>query len=169
MKKLFLVLTLNLFALILIANNDSIITQNVNINIALQDSILTLNDSLHNVMIRQHVLQEINEKILGGLSLSDYLTGFIFAFIGMFLRWYYKTRKSIKYNPETPNRFIFSYWIKDNLLPKLLSILSTLVVIFITLRFPTELISINFSFWYAFVVGLSLDYFVDKIKKIKPE
>jgi hypothetical protein len=109
------------------------------------------------------------ELLFGGVPPYVYQIAFIFVFLGMFLRWYYTTRKGIK-NPEngSPAKFNFIYWIKDNLLSKLFAMLSAASVIFVTLRFSNELFGVEISMIYAFFVGLFFDYVADYLMSINP-
>lgn len=135
----------------------------------LQENVKGLNDSITKLNKEHKNYVEFKQKILGGLAVSDYEAGFIFVLIGLFIRWFYTTRKGIKkIDNNTPMKFDLVYWIKDNIIPKSLSILVTFLIVFVTLRFPMEIVGIQFSMFYCLLVGLGLDYIIDKIKKLKP-
>ena len=113
-------------------------------------------------------LVAFKQNVTGGITVADYLTFFFFAFIGLFFRWYFTARRAIKNNPLTPFKFNIWYWLRDNLEPKLLSGLVTCLVIFISIRFAVNLVGYNASYFYALIVGIAFDYFVDLIKNLRP-
>lgn len=112
---------------------------------------------------------QIIHDLLGSLSLVNYIVAFAFVLLALLVKWTYKTIDGVKNSPKTPAKFSWAYWWKDNLYPKLVSVLSCIISVFIILRFSNELIGQNFSYFFAFVVGFGLDYFVDKIKKMDPK
>ena len=109
------------------------------------------------------------QYVQGDLSTIEYEVAFFFAFLGMFLRWVWHTNKAIQSNDTTPWKFDLAYWLRDNLLSKSLSIITTLIVIFISLRFSRDLMGVYFSCFYAFTVGLFLDFIVNKLKQLQPK
>lgn len=106
--------------------------------------------------------------ILGNVTLTYYLASYVFVFIGLFFRAVYKTRDAIKKNAETPNKFSLKYWIKDNLLTKLLSFILNFFAAYLSLRFSSDWFGVEVSMGFAVVVGLCIDWFVDFIKKLQP-
>ena len=67
------------------------------------------------------VVESAWDKFLANILGTDldwvgYLSCFVFAFIGLFLRWYWKAKKGIKNNPTSPIKFSWQYWFSDNLL-----------------------------------------------------
>lgn len=112
-------------------------------------------------------LQQLALELLGkDLTPVVLVTAYIFSFAGMFLRWYQQYKDKGKPNPKTPRNFEWGYWFRDNLLPKLFGIFATIVILFISLRFPQELLGTVFSYAYAFGVGMSLDYISSLLKKL---
>ena len=112
---------------------------------------------------------EILTDLLGNVSLVNYLVGFIFVVIAIIFKWCYKTIDSIKNNPKTPAKWDWNYWVENNLVPKLLSLLMNIIAVFIVFRFSNEILGVAFSYILSLVVGLALDYYIDKIKKMIPE
>ena len=112
----------------------------------------------------QQVVKELLGDSLTGVIL---VTAYIFSFAGIFLRWVGMYHTKGKPNPNTPKHFVFSYWIRDNLAPAVIGILATIVTIFITLRFPQEYFGTAFSYGYAFVVGMCLDFIASKFKLLR--
>ena len=114
--------------------------------------------------------KELLGNILGNkLTWVGYAGALIFTFMGLYLRWYFKAKDSIKTDPNTPDKFNFSYWLRDNLLPKLAGIMATLIIIFLSLRFATEYFGLIPSMAMAVVVGLCFDWFMDFLKKLNPQ
>ena len=113
--------------------------------------------------------QELAGNILGGLSWTTYLSAYIFAFIGMFLRWFFTTIKAVKTNCLTPQKFILSYWLRDNLIHIIPSIGGSLALIFVALRFSVDLFGKPVSMLIALGVGLFLDWVADYIKNLQPK
>lgn len=114
-------------------------------------------------MIKQDVIADL----LGNLSLTNYIVSLIFVSLTLILRWIWKTIDSVRHNHKTPHKFSFSYWFRDNIYHKLLSLIGNLISIFIILRFSNDIIGMNFSYFLTIVVGLGLDYFVDRLKKMQ--
>lgn len=85
----------------------------------------------------------------------------------MFIRWVFTYQYKGKSDPNTPKAFSFKYWIKDNFVPKLVSTLFTVVVIFVSIRFPQELLGKAFSYFYAFSIGIGFDYIVSLFKNLR--
>jgi len=134
----------------------------------MKDSLQVTTTSLEIARVRTSQLQEFKELVLGGLTPATYWAGFLFCFIGMFIRWGIKTRKSVKNNLTTPSKFKFWFWVKDNLKDKILQALFVFAVIFICLRFPYELLGWTFSMVMCLGVGLLFDWVVDMIDNWKP-
>jgi amino acid transporter len=112
---------------------------------------------------------QILNDLLGSLTIVNYIVAFFFVFLALLAKWTYKTIDGIKNSPHTPEKMDWTYWLKDNLYPKLVSLLSSVISVFIILRFSNDLVGQQFSYFFALVVGFGLDYFVDKIKKMQPK
>jgi hypothetical protein len=114
------------------------------------------------------VWQNLVDNILGeNLDVAGYISCFLFAFIGLFLRWYWRSRKGVKNNPNSPNKFHWGYWLNRNLLPKLFSCMATFLIIFLSLRFSFELVGLLPSMILSLIVGLSIDKVSDLLKNLK--
>lgn len=114
------------------------------------------------------LFQQVVKELLGeNLTIAVLIAAYIFAFFGMILRWFFQYNKYGKKNPDSPAKFSWSYWIKDNVLPKLAAVLATIIIIFVSIRFPQELFGTVFSYGYSFAVGMSLDYISSILKNIK--
>ena len=114
--------------------------------------------------------KELKDDIWGiDKGFYDYLPAFLFAFMGMFLRWFWSTSRGIKsIQNQSPAKFDLIYWIKDNILSKLNSFMASIIVIFVGLRFSNELLDFNFSMFLALCIGLLIDYVSDLLKNLQP-
>lgn len=114
------------------------------------------------------VWQQLMSNLLGeNLDLVGYISCFIFSCIGLFLRWYWTSRKGIKNNPDSPNTFSWGYWLNNNILPKLVSVMATFLIIFLSLRFSFEIIGLLPSMFLSLLIGLCFDVISDKLKNLK--
>jgi len=109
------------------------------------------------------------DYLYGGLAPEAYKFAFIFAGVGIFIRWYITTRRGIRRSKRTPQKFNLWYWLRDNILKKLLTILGTTAVIFIFLRFSVEFFGKPASMFLSFLIGLFLDYLIDYLDKLRPD
>ena len=111
--------------------------------------------------------QQLVAELLGDkLTFTVLIAAYIFSFAGMFLRWYWMYQTKGKPDPTTPVKFNLGYWVRDNILPKLFGIFATFIIIFVSIRFPQELLGSAFSYVYAFTIGMSLDYVSSVLKKL---
>lgn len=121
-----------------------------------------MNDSL---AFTSQVIQELLGSELTPVTLT---VAYIFAGFGLLLRWYWQYYRKGRANPNTPQKFSLGFWLRDNLIPKLLGMIITIVVIFLSLRFPQQIAGDAFSYVYALGIGLGLDYFMDILKNMQP-
>lgn len=114
------------------------------------------------------------------LSIMDYLLGpdispnklgaaLIFAGIGIIIRSVLRARKGVKRNGRTPKKFRWSFWLRDNLLSKVTSALGTVAIVFIGIRFSKDIMGYELTMFASLLVGLSVDYIAEKIKKLQPD
>jgi hypothetical protein len=104
-------------------------------------------------------MNEFWTLITGGLSLQWYLAAFVFALMGLFLRWYIKTMKGVKTNPDTPSKFSWAYWWANNGSRTLVSIFATAIIVFLCLRFSFEWFTLAPSMILAVTIGICFDWF----------
>jgi len=81
----------------------------------------------------------VTQEFLGNLNITTLVVCYIFSFIGMFYNWITTTRRSMKHNRNTPNKFSLIYWIENNIKHKLISWFGNIITIFLLLRFGEEL------------------------------
>ena len=161
MKTLLLVL----FALLLTSSTGSYGTPS--------DSVFkdTLKKNTTSVKVTAPIINkdELKENLFRKIvSLTFLLTLYIFAVIGMIIRWYFDTRKGIKKNEGTPNKFNLQYWIHDNLQVKIISLFANFLVLFIIFRFTGEIYNFELSMFTAFIIGFCFDFFIDKLRNLSP-
>lgn len=164
---LFFVILAVLAATCEVATSQSVKTDTVKVVV---DTIKVVPTTIDTISVLSNKWAELKENILGDkLTGIGYISAFFFSFLGLFLRWVFTANKATKkYDNGTPNEFSWSYWFKDNLSPKLLSLLTNIIVIFLCLRFSVEWFGMIPSMIFAVTVGLCFDWFADFIKKIQP-
>lgn len=115
-------------------------------------------------------INTLKTNILGDLKPIDYVSCFIFVFIGLFLKWSFQTKNAVKNkNNDTPSKFSFKYWIWDNFLPKLQSLTTDVIIIFLCLRFAYEWFGRYPSMGFALAIGIGFDFFYDFVKSKIPD
>jgi hydrogenase-4 membrane subunit HyfE len=117
------------------------------------------------MLLMKQIQTEVISNVLGTLSISDYISAFIFASLGLIVRHYLIVKKSLKKNPKTPNNFDPKYWFKNNFFTKLSGILIIYIIIYLCLRFSVEWFGIKVTMTFAFTLGVGFDYVLDIIKK----
>lgn len=93
------------------------------------------------------------ELLLGTTDYTAYAVSFVLALIGAFFSLRFQVAKRNKNSPETPQRFSVKFMLADNAM----RLLTTVLLIFIGLKFSQELLGAEVTQWGAIVIGLSLD------------
>lgn len=103
---------------------------------------------------------------LNGIPIGALVAAFAFALLGVLLNALLKTAKRNPLTDSSPVQFSWSYFWNDNLKRFLKSALTTIIVIFISIRFFKELTGAGneLSMLYAFGVGFGIDLAIIKIK-----
>jgi hypothetical protein len=107
---------------------------------------------------------QIKEGLLGALPGWKYLVGAFFAMLGIFFMWLFLHRVFKRKLGE-------KFYSADNLITRARTFALSVLTIFIVFRFAPIISNTEFSYFFALVVGLSIDYFTDLIasfKKVKP-
>lgn len=104
---------------------------------------------------------------LNGIPVGVLIAGFVFAFLGVLLNALLKTAKRDPMTSGSPVQFSWKFWWNDNVKRFLKSALTTIIVIFISLRFFKELTGAGseLSMIYCFSIGFSIDLAIMAIKK----
>lgn len=139
---------------VLVAKQDSVLQ-------AQQDTIKT------KVQENKNLRENIGKNLLGGLSKADLISAFILAFLGMFIRWAYRTLKAVKTNEQTPNKFNLNYFIQSSA-HKLMRVMANLAVAYIFFIFCRQLLGMELTMIIAFFIGLFIDYLADYLMALKP-
>ncbi len=111
-------------------------------------------------------MNEFWVNILGTFSPLWYAAAFVFALFGLFIRWYIRTRIGIRTNPDSPDKFSWSYWWANNGSKKIASVFATAIIIFLCLRFASDWFGIAPSMAFAVGIGLAFDWFLDFVKRM---
>jgi uncharacterized membrane protein len=129
------------------------------------EEIRNYSDSLQ-VAKAKSTKHDIEEGILGVLPGWKYIVGFFFAFLGIAFMWLYLHKKLKKRSHDA------KFFSTDNLITRARTFALSVLTIFIVFRFTPQINNTEFSYFFALIVGLSIDYFTDLIvnfKKVKPE
>ena len=110
------------------------------------------------------MIKQFFNEFLGGLTTNQVIISFILAFAGLYLKWYFKSYVGVHYNAQTPYQFSWKYWLSDNV-HRLKGMVATIIILFISIRFPKELLGVEFSYLWAFIAGLGIDWITEVIKK----
>jgi hypothetical protein len=86
-------------------------------------------------------------------NIAIIIVGGVFAMLGLAVNRLISVRKAIKENPQTPSKFSLKYFITDNWT----SIVLSLLLLFVGLRFTQELLGVDITMWVAFGIGFGLD------------
>lgn len=107
--------------------------------------------------------------LLNGIPLGVLFAGFFFALLGVLLNALLGTKKRDPASPRTPFKFSWGFFFSDNTARLLKNGLTTLIVIFLSLRFVDQLIagSTGLSMGYAFVVGFGIDEAIQRLKNYR--
>jgi hypothetical protein len=127
----------------------------------------TIRDTV--VQVLSSFSSDVQTTVFGNISYGVYVGCFILAIMGLYIRWYLSAKKGIKNNTNSPDKFNWEYWWKDNLVPKLASILFTIFIIFLSLRFLTQLAPDYLTLPIGFVavlLGVAFDWWVSKWQNI---
>lgn len=106
------------------------------------------------------------KAILGELTIVNYIIGFFFVLLALMFKWSVKTYRGVKHNAKTPHKFSWAYWFEHNFEPKVKSILSTIIVVYLSFRFAQDIVGTAFTYAIAISIGLSIDAIIAKIKKL---
>jgi hypothetical protein len=112
------------------------------------------------------IKQDFFDQILGGMSVGTLLAAFFFALIGITMMTAMNVMKGIKKNQSSPEHFSFKFFIEDTLPRLISSVLVTLIVIFLSVRFSVDLIGAQLTMIYSLGIGLSIDKATQKILSI---
>lgn len=104
---------------------------------------------------------------LSGMSTGVLMAGFAFALIGVLLNALLKTAKRDPLASNSPVEFSWGYFWNDNVKRFFKSGLTTIIVIFLSLRFFKELTGggTELSMLYCFGIGFSIDAAIIALKK----
>lgn len=109
-----------------------------------------MNDSTSNY----HVFMN---SITGGVSAPVIAASIVFALMGLLLITLLNIQKGIKQNPNTASKFTWQDFGLDSFIRVFISMIITLIVIFISIRFSNEFFGTPLTMAWSFIVGLSID------------
>lgn len=106
----------------------------------------------------------IYEYLLGGLDVEFVVSFYIFSLIGMLLSLlvHYESKKKKDKKAGNKREFSFGYWLKDNGV----RVLTTILVVFACMRLPEKFgWSGEIDMGFAFMVGLTMDVIIILLRK----
>ena len=103
---------------------------------------------------------------LNGMPLGVLFAGFVFALLGVWLRSLLIVAKRDPLKSTSPVEFSWKYFFSDNTKRFIKSGVTTIIVIFLSLRFFKELTGVTneISMLYSFGVGFAIDKAIDLLK-----
>lgn len=113
------------------------------------------------------VKEDFFQQVLGTLSLGVLLASFFFAFLGVWLRTLTGAAKRDPLKPTTPDKWDWKYFWNDNVKRFAGSFFTTLIVIFISIRFVQNFTGSALTMVYCFFLGFGLDKAIEAIKNYK--
>jgi len=110
----------------------------------------------------------VQDHLFAGLSYSSLIAGYIVAGMCILLRWFWRAGKGVKKKTNaSPSKFSWPYWIQKNVWNKLTSLFANIIVLYLLFRFGEQFIGEKFTIGLSAVIGLSMDYFVEVLKKFQ--
>ena len=103
---------------------------------------------------------------LNGMPLGVLYAGFAFAVLGIILNALLGTNKRDPMSERTPFKFSYRFFFSDNFRRFVKNWLTSIIVIFLSLRFVNEL-GFAMSMGYAFIVGFGIDEAVQRLKNYR--
>ena len=100
-----------------------------------------------------HTLSKFIQIISGSETPGTFSGLVFFAIIGIFLSLLMQTTKRDVSSPATPFCFSFKFLFSDNNK----RIVASIILVYIALRFTPDLIGVEITQFYAFVIGYSSD------------
>jgi hypothetical protein len=110
---------------------------------------------------------DVLSRLLGSVTPGEFIAGFIFALIGIFISLLIGTTNRNPLSERTPPRFSFVFLLSDNAIRIYKSIALTVLILFVSIRFSKEFIGKEFTMFYALCLGLGLDTVIARWKLIK--
>lgn len=104
---------------------------------------------------------------LNGMPLGVLFAGFLFAIIGVALNALLKTTKRDPLSERTPTEFSWNFFWNDNVKRLLKSAATTIIVIFLSIRFFKELTGAGSEvlMLYSFGIGFGIDKAIWALRK----
>lgn len=97
------------------------------------------------------------DNITGGVSAPVIAASIVFALLGLLLITLLNIQKGIRENPNTASRFRWQDFGVDSLIRVLISLIVTMIVIFVSIRFSNEIFGTPVTMIFSFFIGLGID------------
>lgn len=109
-------------------------------------------------------MNEILKEVLGNQSLAGFSGNLILAVIGIFLKLMMHANTRNAASPNTPTDFSVGFLLKDNALRLFSSFAFSLFVVFVAIRFTSELLHVELNPFIAVMIGFCSDLIAEKLK-----
>lgn len=106
-------------------------------------------------------LQQLITELLGTYSAAFYVTYFIFVLIGVFISLRINLAKRDKKSVYTPFAFSWSFFLQDNIF----RIITSMAMVFVTIRLGTEMMNVIPTYPGAVILGLGMDQALIRLEK----
>ena len=110
-----------------------------------------------------NIINQVTADLLGSYSAAFYITYSIFVLFGILISLRLQAFGRDKSSPNTPYRFSFSFLVQDNLL----RIVSSLAIVFVAIRFGSELFKVEPTYLGALLMGISFDQILIQLQKLE--
>lgn len=106
-------------------------------------------------------MKEFLHLVIGTDNWPMYFAEWFFSFVGIAVSLLMGVAKRQPLSETSPVHFSFSFFWSDNFR----RIITTLLLVFVTLRFANELIGVDISLWGSLGIGFSHDLLAGVLKK----
>lgn len=113
------------------------------------------------VIAQDSLNKSISYFLIGGVEFNYFLAMLIFALMGMFVNIISDLTKRKKNSPNSPYKFSFGYWFKDNKIRLAINI----PLIPIALLLCNELIGVELTKLSSFMIGFGSDHILELLKR----
>ena len=102
------------------------------------------------------------ESLLGTTDVSSFAAAYLFGLIGAFLSLRFQAVKRDKKSEATPEHFSTWFLLSDNAL----RILTSMLLVFIGIRFAKELLGMDGTVYSSLVIGFGIDKISQALKDL---
>jgi len=108
-------------------------------------------------------INQVIAELLGSFTAAFYITYFIFVLVGVLISLRLQAFTRDKSSKNTPFKFSFTFLLQDNLL----RIVSSMAIVFVAIRFGSELFQKEPTYLGALLMGISFDQILIQLQKLE--